>query len=44
VLGHQRRVDFEDVVEAHHDVLLDALRIRRLLRREPEADHSSPSS
>ena len=40
---HQPRVDLVDVVEAHDDVLLDALRLRRLLCREPEADHASSS-
>ena len=44
VLGHERRVDLVDVVEAHDDVVLDALSLRRLLRREPEADHDSTSS
>jgi hypothetical protein len=32
------------VVEAHDDVILDALRLRRLLCGKPEADHVSSSS
>src|SRR5207342_535402 len=44
VLGHERRVDLVDVVEAHDHVVLDPLRLGGLLCGKPEADHSPSSS
>src|SRR5680860_438888 len=45
VLGHELRVDLVDVLEAHYYLVVDLLRVGRLLGCQPEADHGvSPAS